>query len=244
MSWSERAKQGRDGPKRVSSKDFERAVWGVRIQDDKPVYVDPEAPDVPYLNVAEREGGDEPETVEDQSVPEGAGVDIDGLVQITNRAFRNNDVFFVRSASTHGKFYMVIEGNCTCKGYTYRQTCNHITHLEKEGFLIHDVRNGGYVPAEGGNAVDRALTVRTGIRHSLAGSGSEIEARDAQIRRVQSFARAQQRVIDEQRRLISSLRLGSSAGVLRATKMLEMANRLMDERAGELVDGDLVELDQ
>lgn len=171
--------------------------------------------------------------------------DIVGIEQITPRAFRNGDMFYVRSATARGKFYEVRHGQCGCEGYYYKRVCNHVTHLEKEGYLVHDVQNGvGHqVVEQPANHVERAARVTTGIRHSLAGGGEELEQRDAQIRRLQAFARSQQLVVIEQRRLITALRTDSMA-TGRAMKMVTVVSTMMDEAAARLEKGDLVELSE
>lgn len=168
-----------------------------------------------------------------------------GVQQITPRAYRNGDVFFVRSSTARGKFYMVAEGACSCKGFEYRHTCNHISHLLKEGFLVQDHDNGmGLQTAkEIQTGEQEAATVTTGIRHSLSGSGEEIERRDAQIRRVQDFARIQRKMIAEQQRLITAIKVQNESAVRRSTKMVSVVGRMLVDAGEQLQPGDLVELD-
>ena len=174
-----------------------------------------------------------------------------GMEPITKRAFRNGDIFFVRSAQRVGKWYMIREGVCSCPGFEYRHTCNHVSHLEKAGFLAFDAANGDGYRVVGdpshGNGVHRAKTATTGVRHSLAGASSEVEARDAQVRRLQDFARAQDRLVHAHRRLLTLIRSGegmASLSSMRLQKMVEVADREVTEMSQLLHDGDLVELQE
>lgn len=67
-----------------------------------------------------------------------------GLEQVSNRAFRNGHQFFVASATKRGKFYMVVDGVCTCPGFQFNHTCNHLVHLEREGIVEPDDDLHGY----------------------------------------------------------------------------------------------------
>lgn len=173
------------------------------------------------------------------------------LHMVSPRAYRRGDTFYVKSSTHTGLIYEVTGGACSCPGFGYRQTCNHVTHLEKMGYLRYDAANGGGWRvvhdrvAESG--MHRGQRVTTGQRYSMAGASAEVEARDAQIRRLQDVALRQDAVIASQRRLIATLLHGiavPSVSVVRHIKMAEVATAQLEEALDALVDGDLVELSE
>lgn len=183
------------------------------------------------------QGTEELHTLAERS-PEGVA----DLHQVSGRAFRSGDRFYVRSSSTHGKFYEVVTGTCSCPGFAYRHMCQHVTHLEKLGYLVHDIKNGSWKVAKGGNPMAAAEKVTTGIRHPLAGAPDEVEVLGAQVRRLQNLARAQRAVIMHHQRVNRALSTGHDAGFKRGMISLERSEKVLANREAEMLQGDLVEL--
>lgn len=164
-----------------------------------------------------------------------------GIQQVSNRAYRNGDVFFVRSASLEAKFYRIADGVCMCPGFQFRGDCNHLRHLEKEGWLVHD-SNGDYRMGDGGN-VRRSRDVVTGER-SVPDHDPVANQLGGQVLRLQDLVKAQDRLIVAQRRLIGTMKNQSSQAMMfRALHAVEVESQNVRNVESQLMAGDAVELD-
>lgn len=172
--------------------------------------------------------------------------DLIGIEQITYRAYRNGDRFYVRSSTAGSKFYQIIDGACSCKGYMYRNDCQHLKHLHKEGFLDHDIHNGGYRLVPEWRRVSRqtdAEVVTTGETKIVGATDAESRLTD-QVGRLQRLSTSQSRLIVAQRRALAASRFADQPWVLaRAIKAVEIEESNLAKIEAFLRKGDQVELD-